>query len=339
MLRNVTSLLAITILSFIVAPVAFSQDVNLIEAAKKEGGKAVAYGSLETETFEPIKKAFEKKTGLKVDYWRASATKVMDRALSEHRAGKPIYDMVITNRNPMDLMKDAGIFTRYESPGWKIFTPDVMDPFFGPAYRYNVFGVLYNTKLIKPADAPKSLEDIVKPQYKGKLVISDPTQHTTIVQWFANLHKIMGKEKADKFIRDLAAAKPLMVESFLPAVRRATTGETPIATGFLKWVYMFAHREGVPLDYIKEPSHLGEGHFIALGSKAPNPSTAKAFLDFFLGREGMKIIADEGEFVPLKGLDPKVPGSDKWKVVMMDELSRSELKKKRDEYRSIFFGS
>lgn len=335
-LRILLPLLAVTLLGF--RP-AFGQDAKLIEAAKKEGGKAVAYGSLETDTFEPVKKAFEKKTGLKVEYWRASATKVMDRALSEYRAGRPIYDVVITNRNPMNLMREAGLFTRYESPSWKIFTPDVMDSFFGPAYRYNVFGMLYNTKYIKPAEAPKSLEDLLKPQYKGKIVVSDPTQHTTFVQWLANLHKIRGKEKADKFIRGLAAAKPLMVESFLPAVRRATTGETPIAMGFLKWVYMFAKREGVPLDYVREPRHLGEGHFIALGSKAPNPSTGKAFLDFFLSREGIKIIADEGEFVPLKGLDPKVPGSDKWNVVMMDELSRGALKKKRDEYRKIFFGS
>lgn len=339
MLRNLKAFLIFLALTLVISGPAFAQDAKLIEAAKKEGGKAVAYGSLETETYEPVAKAFEKKTGLKADYWRGSATKVMDRALSEYRAGKPLYDLVITNRNPMDLMKDAGIFTRYESPSWKGFPPDVVDAFFGPAYRYNVFGILYNTKLIKPADAPKSLEDLIRPQYKGKIVVSDPTQHTTFVQWLANLHKIMGKEKAEKFIRDLAALKPLMVESFLPAARRATTGETPIAMGFLKWVYMFAQREGAPLDYIREPSHLGEGHFIALGSKAPNPSTAKAFLDFFLGREGIKIIADEGEFVPLKGLDPKVPGSDKWKVVMMDELSRDELKKKRDEYKKIFFGS
>lgn len=316
-----------------------SQDAQLVNAAKKEGGKAVAYGSLENETLEPVQKAFEKKTGLKVEYWRASGTKVMDRALSEYRAGRPLYDVVITNRNPMVLMKEAGVFARYESASWKGFGADVIDEFFGPAYRYNVFGILYNSKLIKPADVPKSLEDILKPQYKGKIVISDPTQHTTIIEWFSNLHKIMGKERAEKFIRGLAAAKPLMVESFLPAARRAVTGETPIATGFLKWVYTFAKREGAPLDYLREPSYLGEGHFVALGSKAPHSSAGKAFLDFFLSREGAQMIAEEGEFVPLKGLGPKVPGSEKWKVVEMDLLSGDEIKKKRDEYKKLFFSS
>ena len=56
---------------------------------RKRAAAIVAYGSLESNTVEPIVEAFRKKTGLTVEYWRASATKVMDRALGELRAGKP----------------------------------------------------------------------------------------------------------------------------------------------------------------------------------------------------------------------------------------------------------
>jgi hypothetical protein len=38
-----------------------AQDAKLIDAAKKEGGKIVAYGSLESNTVEPIIEAFNKK--------------------------------------------------------------------------------------------------------------------------------------------------------------------------------------------------------------------------------------------------------------------------------------
>jgi ABC-type Fe3+ transport system substrate-binding protein len=66
--------------------------------------------------------------------------------------------------------------------------------------------------MIKPDDAPKSMEDILKSQFRGKLVMPDPTQHTTTTEWVASMPKLMGKEKGEKFIRDLAAAKPLLVE-------------------------------------------------------------------------------------------------------------------------------
>ena len=72
----------------------YSQYAKFIAAGKKEG-KAVVYGSLESDSAETVFNAFKKKTGIEVEYWRASATKVMDRALSEFRAGKPLFDIIL----------------------------------------------------------------------------------------------------------------------------------------------------------------------------------------------------------------------------------------------------
>ena len=60
--------------ALIVSSHAFAQDAKLIDAAKKEGGKVVAYGSLESTAMDPITDSFEKKTGIKVEYFRSSAT-------------------------------------------------------------------------------------------------------------------------------------------------------------------------------------------------------------------------------------------------------------------------
>ena len=318
---------------------AVAQDAKRVEEAKRESGKAVVYGSLDSDIINVIKTAFNKKTGLDIEYWRASATKVMDRAVSEHRAGKALYDVILTTRSPMELMKDAGVFLRYESPSFKAFTPDVLDPFFGPPYAYNVFGLLYNRNLIKPTDAPKSFEDLLKPQYKGKFVMPDPTQHTTTLQFLSNLHKLMGKPQAEKFIRELAAVKPLLVESLLPAAERVSTGETPIALSYAKYAYIFPRRSGAPLDYVRSPKMLGEGHFVALAGKSPRPNTGRAFIDFFLSTDGVKLLAGEGESVSLKGYHPPLADADKWNIVMMDDVSQEDFKKYREEYRKIFFGS
>ncbi|HTF93571.1 MAG TPA: ABC transporter substrate-binding protein, partial [Verrucomicrobiae bacterium] len=141
-----------------------AQDAKLIAAAKNEG-KAVVYGSLETESADAIFKVFRQKTGIELDYWRASSTKAMDRALSEYRAGRPLFDAVLTNDNPMQIMLKEGIFAKYDSPSAKEFTKESIDPELGPRYRNVVIGILYNKSMIKPADAPKSLEDLLKPQF------------------------------------------------------------------------------------------------------------------------------------------------------------------------------
>jgi iron(III) transport system substrate-binding protein len=339
MLTNFRISVFFLVIVFLVSGPAFAQDAKRIEEAKKEGGKAVIYGALGSETVDVIKKAFKKKTGLDAEYWRASPAKVVDRALSEYRAGKVLYDIALGPRNSMELMKDQGLFVRYQSPSFKAFAPDVMDPFFGPPYAYNVIGIIYNTNLVKPADAPKSLEDLLSPKYKGKFVMPDPRQDMVTIQFLADLHKIMGKQQADKFIRDLAATKPLMVESLLPAAERATTGETPIALSWVKYVYIFHQRSGAPLDYVRLPKMLGGGHFLALSSKSPYPNSGKAFTDFFMSPDGVKLLAEEGESVSLKGYYPPLADADKWNIILMDELSQEGLRKQRDEYKRIFFGS
>ena len=311
-----------------------AQSSKLIEAAKKEG-KIVAYGSLESDTVDAIMNAFKKKTGLEIEYWRASATKVMDRALSEARAGRPVADVIITNDNPLRLMQKQNFFQKYESPSASNFPPDAIDPFLGPRYRNVIIGVLYNTSAIKAADAPKSLEDLVNPKYKGKLVMPDPTQHTTTTQWVTSLHKVMGKEKADKYIRDLAAMKPIMVESLLPAAERVTTGETPIAITYVKYAFIFG-KKGAPLDYVRLPKMLGDGHYIGLAAKAPHPNGGKAFIDYFLDNESMKIMANRGEFVNRKGVYPPLPGADKIGFVEMEDLSSKAFAEKKKEYQQIF---
>ena len=325
---------SLAILALLVAVPARGQDAKTIEAGKKDG-KVVIYGSLESDTSDAISKAFRKKTGIEVEYWRASATKVMDRALTEYRAGKPLFDIILTNNDPMQIMFRQGLFTKYDSPTAKEYPKDAIDPNLGPRYRNVIIGIIYNKDIIKPADAPKSLEDLIKPQYKGKLVMPDPTQHTTTTQWVASLWKVMGKEKADKYIHDLAAMKPILVESLLPAAERVSTGETPIAITYVKYAFIFG-KKGAPLDYVRLDKMLGDGHYVALDSKAPHVNAGKAFIDYFLGGESMKMMAQLGEFVNLKGVYPPLPGADKIQFVQMVNFDSKQFAEKKKEYKQIF---
>ncbi|TAJ96219.1 extracellular solute-binding protein [bacterium] len=335
MWRNIRFFLSSTVLFHCLAASAFAQDAKLVEAAKKEGGKVTLYGSLENDTVDVISKAFRKKTGLEVDYWRASSTKIMDRVLGESRAGKPLSDVVSTNDAPMQIMQQEGSFARYDSPSAKGFPKEVIDPNLGPRYRNVIIGIVYHKGVIKPQDAPKSLEDLLKPQFRGKLVMPDPSQHTTTTQWLVSLQRIMGKEKAEKFVRELAATRPLLVESLTPAGERVTTGETPIAITFLKNVLIHGEK-GVPLDYVRLGKFMGDGQYVALGNKAPHPNAGKAFIDFFLDDESIRIMAKIGEFVNRRGIYPPLPDVEKIQVVEMVEMDKKAFADKMREYGKIF---
>ena len=331
---NVLKLLVAGLVIFRFTPI-FAQDAKLIEAAKKEGGKVVVYGSLEADTTEAVKKAFEKKTGLSLEYWRASTTKVVDRAVSEFRAKKSLVDVILVHDAEMRLLFKENVVGRYDSPRFKEFTKESIDAELGPRYRDTIIGIVYNKSMIKPEDGPKSMDDLLKPQFRGKLVMPDPTQHTTTTEWVASMPKIMGKEKGGKYIRDLAATKPLLVESLLPAAERVSSGESAIAITYIKFSYLFGLK-GAPLDYMRSDKMLGEGSYIMLASKPAHSNAGKAFIDFFLDDESMKILAQNGEFVTRKGVHPPIPGAENIKFIEMTHLDKSGFAEKKKEYQKLF---
>jgi len=313
----------------------FAQSAGLIEAAKKEGGKVVAYGSLESEAFDAVKAGFEKKTGLQLEYWRASGTKTMERAVSEYRSGKPLYDAILLNANVARLVSKEGMLAKYDSPSAAQFAREAIDPVLGPSYRNVIIGVIYNKSMLSPAEAPKTLEDLARPQFKGKIAMPDPAQHVTTTQWLANLQKVIGQEKADKFIRDLASQKPILVESFIPSAERVTGGEVPLAITYVIYAYTYPQK-GAPVDYVRLGKMMGDGHYALLGNKSPHPNAGKAFIDYLLSEDSARILAKMGEFVNRKGIYPPLPDADKIQFVPMEDFSIKEYAEKRKEFQKLF---
>ena len=331
-MRFIAPLLFFTV-SF--AHLVFAQDTKLIAEGKKEG-KVVIYGSMEQDIFEGVRQSFEKKTGITAEYWRASGAAVLERALSESRAGKAAFDIVLNNAGPMEILLKEGLLAKYDSPLAKNFPADMVHPQLGPSYRTGVVGIVYNKSIITRDRAPKTLEDLLKSEYKGKLAFPDPSRGAVAAMWPASLYKLMGKDGADKYLRELGATKPIIVEGVLPAAERVTTGETPLAITYLKYVIVFGQK-GAPLDYVRMDKMLGHGHAITLSNKALHPNAAKAFLDHFYSDECLRIMAKHGEFVTRKGIYPPLPDAEKIQVVEMDELDTQGFAEKRKEYRKIFF--
>src|SRR5918996_694799 len=89
----------------------WAQSVD-IEAAKKEG-KVVIYGTVVPQIMNLLEKGFESKYGIRTEYWRADATKVIDRVLTEWRSGRPGFDVVIGARGPLSLAKQDHVYAKF----------------------------------------------------------------------------------------------------------------------------------------------------------------------------------------------------------------------------------
>jgi iron(III) transport system substrate-binding protein len=318
---------------------ASAQSPDLIQAAKKEG-EVVVFGSLENDVAAAINNAFEAKYGVKVKYFRGSSTVIIDRVTSEHRAGKTTFDIVYTTSEPMKFInREKGLFARYVSPPAKDYDKKLIDDFFGPNYRSVIIGFIFNKSMIKPEEAPKTYEDVVQPKWKGKIAMGNPSLHDTTIDWLSSLDRVFGSNaRANDWIKKLAALEPLMLDSMVPVGERVASGEVPLGIAYPKYVQVWG-KKGAPVDYVKGlPVYLGDGNYIALTAKAPNPNAAKLFIDYFLGAESSQIMASVGEFVNRKGVYPPIVGADHVvkTFVQMNTMSADEYGRKKEEYRQVF---
>ena len=182
-----------------------------------------------------------KKYGIEVEYWRGSSTQVSERALTEWRAGKPGYDVVEGNRGVQLIMKDDGLFAKYIPPASEKFPARFKekDNLITP-WRVLPISILYNTEMVKPADLPKTLDDLLNPKWSGKISIPDPTRHTTTAQFLWNLRR---KEfKGDKwldYVKALAKQNPILVDSLAPVTTTIIKGEAPVGITYIKYIKQY----------------------------------------------------------------------------------------------------
>lgn len=313
---------------------AHAADQPLLDKAKAEG-RAAFYANI--TAVEPVMKAFAADTGVKVEYTRISTARFVAVTITEFEAGKFMADVVQAPLPILELLKEKGILARYRSPaaaGYPEWTrKDDYIQLFGIEY----VALIYNKELVKSADVPKRYEDLTHPKWRDKIVMPNPANHATTIGWLIGLKEHVFKSDAEwrKFLAGLAANRPMFVASLGPTPAPIASGEKLIGISMPKYIVTQAP---APLDWarVSQPM-LGTPRAIAIASKAPHPNAARLFVDYWLSKKSMEILAkDVGEYVLAPGIFPPIPGIDKAKVVAIRELSDEETNKWGSEFKKIF---
>lgn len=307
---------------------------SLLDRARSEG--RVAYYANIT-AIEPIMKAFSADTGVKGDYTRIASTKFVATTITEFEAGRLSADVVQAPIPVLELLKERGILASYRSPAAAGYPEwarkDDRITLFGIEY----VGLIYNKELVKPGDVPKRYQDLVDPKWRNKIVMANPANHPSTISWLIGLKETVFKSEAEwmKFVRGLAANEPMFVASFGPTPAPIASGEKWIGISMPKYIITMAP---APLDWARlEQPLLGTPRAIAITSKAPNPSAARVFVDYWLSKKSMEILAkDVGEYVLAPGIYPPIDGMNKAKVLPIRELSDAEIQKWGAEFKKIF---
>lgn len=265
------------------------RDSRLLESARKEGA-VVLYTSLAPTESGPLGQAFEKKTGIKVEIFRTISEKVVQRAVTEAKAGRRAFDVVETNGPEMEIMAREKIFAEFHSPHLADIPPKAI-----PAHRQwipdrvNFFVVAFNTTKVKRDEIPKSYTGFTDAKWKGRIGIE-----ATDAEWMATLVKTWGEGPGMAYFRSLAEMKPDVRKGHVLLAELIAAGEIPVGLTVYNSNAESLKRRGAPIDWLPVEPVVGRPQGIALARNAPHPHAALLFVDFVLSPEGQELLNSMG---------------------------------------------
>jgi iron(III) transport system substrate-binding protein len=298
--------LSMLVMALILAHRADAQQPGTTIAEAKKDGEVVWYGTLTGGSIVGnIIKTFENKyPGIKVKYLRLGGASFVERIRSEARAGKYLWDVVTSEYIQFSELSKHVTLARYASPDTAQISTKHRDPNGTWVSIYGAIATIaWNTRMVKPAEAPKDWKDLLDPRWKGKK-IGLPVE---AFQWYGGMVTYLGDKAGREFMKALAAQDPQTQQGYTNTSNLLVAGEFPIAI-------TRAHRiedsrsKGAPVDWSAEANPIVISiHPAGISEKAPRPAAARLFYNFLTSIEGQNLFTEEGFLSSHSGVKPRLP--------------------------------
>ena len=316
------------------AELAFYQGADrekiLLEGAKKEG--QVTFYTSNTWVAGPMSQEFEKKYPfVKANVWRSDSKALLKRLTEEVTASRFLADVIETSPEYIAILTREKILQEYLSPELKAYDDDAKIKgkrgVYGWTNREIYISLGFNSKIIPPAETPKSIKDYLDPKWKGKMSIAGTT---TGVQWVGALMEAMGREFLEKL-----SAQDINVQNISGAALSGlvASGEVPLSPTIFN-SNIFTHKQqGAPVDWRPlDPVIAGVGTS-GMVVNSPHPHAALLFLDYLHSKFGQEVAMKGGLSSARKdigSLEQKFK-----KLYIESKYTPEEFEKKIDEWETL----
>jgi len=223
------------------------------------------------------------------------------------------------------ILKSRDVLAPYRSPSAQGIPSILVDPDgYWTGFSARIRVIAYNTTLVKPGEAPRSIFDLANPKWRGQVAIADPRFGSTSFH-MAALYALAGDERMDEFFRRLKANGVRVVDGNSVVRDLVARGEVKVGLTDTDDVNV-ALENGQPIAMVL-PDRDGLGvpvmpNMVSLIAHAPHPDEGRKLVDYLLSPDVERQLArSEAVQIPLhSGVQgPKnIPAIDTFKPMTLD---------------------
>jgi iron(III) transport system substrate-binding protein len=240
-----------------------------------------------------------------------------------------VADVLLNGGARTYITKKEGLLMKYVSPESKFYAPGFKDPegYWTDTYL-NAHVLVYNTRMLRAQEAPRSHADLLKPQWTGKFVMVSKAY-----EWFLKILKLNGESTGLEYFKQLAAQKPGFRIGSSQIADLVAAGEHPIGINTYSTNIEDLKARGAPVEWVPLDPVIAILHPIAISAHAPHPNAARLFVDYVLSKEGMMLLRSFKRIPSRLDVEPSVPRLTKG---IKFHPSEPELAEEFDKYARIF---
>ena len=275
---------------------------ELYPKAKQEGN-LIIYSVWDVEHLRAITDAFMKRyPGIKATYWQGRNPEIVTRVLTEFQGGQASVDIILSDNAP-PVVRAAGAIASYDTVQRDVLL--LHDPTMATV-SLQIQALTYNTKKLKPADLPKSWEDVANPKFKGMVALDDPMRAGPLSSMLAGLkEQWKDNNRFNNFVKGLKALGVPVHKSTSAMFRLVISGEYAICMPALLHDVMEEKGKGTPVDYVKTVPPVVFPRQAGIYAKAPNLNAAKLFAEWAISTQGQQVIDSVGRETSRKDFKSK----------------------------------
>jgi ABC-type Fe3+ transport system substrate-binding protein len=296
------SLLGLCAMSAPLGPTVAAETLDELYTRAKTEKSLVIYAGGPVANYEPLAREFETRfPGLSVSIEGGFSNVLNQRIEQQFKDGKLAADMV--------LFQTAQDFVRWKGQGRMLaFKPEGFDAvdtsFKDPDGAFLVWYVgtlsyAYNTKLVKPENAPRSALEFLSPEFAGKMIACYPHDDDATLYLFHTLARKYGDSFIDKYL----ANRPNWVQGHLGVSRSVAAGTDLVTLDATTSTILNLKKAGQPVEFVFSEVDPIPVYYSTAGifKDAPHPNVAKLYLTWIMQPEQQRRI---GSYSPRTDVPP-----------------------------------
>lgn len=279
----------------------------------------VAYGGPDI-----IAEAFEKATGIKVEYLTMSSGEVITRLMAEK--ANPQTDIWFGGGSDAFIQAvDEGLLDAYQSSYLENVNPAFRDDEgYWTGISLVVVGFLGNTERLadKGLDLPLTWADLSNPAYKDELMASNPNTSGTAYTMVSGILQMMGEEEGWVFLDAMYANIPYLEKSGSAPGKAALAGEYSLGIVPDPHNLPMENPDAPLVSVLPEDGVLAWPSPVAIVKGGQHPNNARIFIDWCLSPEGQKVLMAASPRVPTTDVETieGVPSLEDLNLIAYDPL-------------------